>query len=138
MNLDRLFDKIYAKRRELIKYFIVVFVCSIFRTLATAFFTALGFVGGSGGLVAWAVWTPILFVLLKRVVFKHKSDDVFFLLVQIMKYVMCIFVLWFLNNVFIGFFANFTTNGAVALAVGGMFTELLCIVFMYKIVFRKK
>jgi len=138
MNLDSLFDKIYLKRHELIKYFIVVFVCSILRTVATSFFTALGFLGGSGGLVAWAVWAPILYVLLKFVVFKTRADDIFFLLVQIMKYVMCVTVLWFMNTVFVGTLAGAMSNDGLALALGGVATELLCMLFMYKIVFRKK
>lgn len=138
MNLDSLFDKIYAKRRELLKYFAVVFVLSIFRSFATNFFTSLGFINGSGELIAWAVWAPILFVLLKRVVFKDKSKDVFFLLVQIMKYVMCTFAAWFFHTVAVGFLAGVTSNGALALGLGGMLTEILCLIFMYKIVFKKK
>ncbi len=126
-NLDSLFDKIYANRRELIRYFTVVFFCSIFRTLFAGF-----------GIITWCVWAILFYVLLKIVVFKNKLDNIYFLFVQIMKYIMCIFVLWLLHTVIVGALASVSTNVALAMGLGGMFTEVLCIVFMYKIVFRKK
>ena len=126
-SLDSLFDKIYENRRELIRYFIVVFICSALRSLLMGF-----------GPVCWCVWAILLYVLLKRVVFKNRLENIYLLFTQIMKYTVCISVMWFLHTVIVGALASRSTNVALALALGGVITEILCMIFMYKIVFRKK
>ncbi len=130
-NFDSFFDKIYNNRRELIRYFIVVFLCSVLRTVLTAV------VGGGASLISWAVWAVVLFVLLKHVVFKNRLESIYLLLTQIMIYIICIAVLWFLNGVLVGVLSAIA-GGAAALILGGVVTEAVCMLLMYKIVFRKK
>ena len=126
-NIDNLFDKIYQNRRELIRYFITVFLCSVLRVL----FSGLG-------VLAWCAWAILFYVLLKFFVFRSRLDNIYLLLTQIMKYIVCVSVLWFLNIVATGFFMSVTNNNALSLGVSGAVFEILCLIFMYKIVFRKK
>ncbi len=126
-NLDSLFDKIYENRRVLIRYFIVVFCCSALRSLLMGI-----------GPLSWCVWAVLLYVLLKYVVFKDKPENIYILFTQIMKYIVCVSLLWFLNTVLVGALASYSTNVAVSLALGGVINEILCMIFMFRIVFRKK
>ena len=127
MNFDNLFDKIYNNRKELIRYFVSVFICSAIKLLLSPF-----------GILAWLVWGVLFFVLLKKLVFKTKSDSIYIALTQIMIYTVCVTALWLLNSVFVGIFMAVFKSTAMGLSLGGACTELLCVVLMYKIVFRKK
>lgn len=127
MNSDNIFDKIYNNRRELIRYFIAVLVCSAIRLVFAGF-----------GVLSWVLWAVLLFILLKRFVFKDKADSIYVLLTQIMKYTVCVTALWLLNSVFVGIFVAVFKSSAIGLSLGGAVTELLCMALMYKIVFRKK
>ncbi len=127
MNFESLFDKIYNNRHELIRYFIAVFVCSALRLVLSPF-----------GVLSWVLWAVLFFVLLKYFVFKDKPDNIYIVFTQIMKYTVCVTALWLLNSVFVGIFMAIFKSSAVGLSLGGALTELLCMLLMYKIVFRKK
>ena len=127
MDFNAISDKIYNNRHELIRYFISVFICSAIRLLLSPL-----------GVIAWALWAVLFFVLLKYFVYKQKANNIYIVLTQIMKYVVCVTVLWLLNSVFSGLFMAVFKSSAVGVSLGGALTELLCIALMYKIVFRKK
>ncbi len=127
MNFNNLSDTIYNNRRELIRYFLAVFVCTALRLLLSPL-----------GVISWVLWAVLFFVLLKKFVFKLKSDSIYTALTQAMIYTVCVTALWLLNSVFVGVFMAVFKSTAIGLSLGGACTELLCMALMYKIVFRKK
>ena len=82
-------------------------------------------------------WAVLFFAPVKLWVFKSRCTDVFALLTQIMKYVMCVAVLWMVrSSVTAGTFL-ISNNTSFSLIAAGVVAELVCLALMINVVFKK-
>ncbi len=125
---EKLLDTIYNNKWLLIRYFAVAIACAVLRTVfENVFIEWLGFF----------IWALIFYPLLKYLVYRTRALNVFVLLKQIMIYCFCIAGLWFTRQLFIGIIYMLCNNTAIAFGIGGAVNEVLCLVLMWKFVFKK-
>lgn len=134
---ENFLDGIYQNRSVLLRYFLWVTLCSVLRYSLTVLFGMLfSLSSADSGLLAWVVWAPVFFVTLKYLVFKTRSEHIYALLKQIIIYILCIFVLWLTQQLFIGALYMLARSTSAAAALGGAVNEILCLLLMYKRVFK--
>ena len=134
----KIFDAIYDSRREIIKYFIVAFVCS-----GIKMFVSIGINGGEtslkgADLVITIIWAAVFYPCLKFFVYKDRSPSVFILLRQIMIYTFSIAAVWTAGSFLKYNIYGVSNNAGAAVAVGGALQELVCFILMHFIVFKRK
>ncbi len=132
-KIDNLFDKIYENRKLLIKYFIVAIICSMLRFVIGFVFSKIS---NGNNIISWTIWSIIFYILLKLFVFRSKSPHIYALLKQITIYILCIAVVWFVNQFIIVLFAALSSNPQVTLALAGFITEIVCLWLMCEFAFR--
>lgn len=138
-KIDYILDKVYANRRLLLLYFVSAFVCTIVRYFAQELLLASQSLSDhESALIAWCIWTLLFYIFMKFVVFKSKKTNIYNLLTNIIIFILVSAVLWFTRQLFIGLFFVLTSNGNIAMTIGGIINELLCLFLMLKVVFRKK
>ncbi len=125
--LNSLFDLIYKHKTLLLKYFAVAIACSVVRTLVMLVLPV----------AAQLVHTVVFYILLKKFVFTKKLADVFATLTQIMIYVLCMAAVFVITSLVTSLLSMATVYTAVAMALGGVIGEILCLLLMVKVAFKK-
>lgn len=134
---EKFLDSIYQNRATLLRYFLWVIACTLLRYGISVLFGMLFSLPTSDAeLLSWVVWAPLFYVTLKYFVFKTRSEHIYALLKQIIIYILCIFVLWLTRQLFIGVLYVISKNAAVSASLGGAVNEILCLLLMYKRVFK--
>ena len=137
-NVDRFLDRIYENRWFYLRYLLTASVLGIARYFLGVLMSGIGFAPGDDALVAWFIWAALIFVPFKLWVFKDRSENIYVLLTQIMKYIFCISALWIARGLILFVLVMFSNNAAVALGLGGVIVEFICLVLMINIVFKKR
>ncbi len=137
-KVDLVIDKMYENRVQLLKYFAVALVCALFRTLLDSSLQIIGVAASGAELTAYSLWALVMFWPLKKFVFKYRANDIFALLNRFFVYLMCVALLWLAKQILVSLLYILTNNITVALALGGMFCELICLVLMFKVAFKVK
>lgn len=134
---EKLLDKIYENKSLLLRYFIWVILCSVLRYVITIVLSGILSMSASDAeLISWVIWSPVFYLTLKYFVFKTRSEHIYALFSQLIIFILCIFVLWIIRGVMTGFLYMLSQNAAVAAAIGGVITEVVCLALMTKAVFR--
>ena len=120
------------------RYFIVIIISSLLRVIFGFLLNLIGFEGGSDSMLAWTLWAILVFVPLKLWVFKNRCPDIYRLMTQIVVYGFCMGGLWVLRTVIISVLFMITANTALAMGIGGVICELVCLALMINVAFRKK
>lgn len=137
-KIDSFLDKIYQNRAVYLRYFAVIIVGSLLRLLLGFLLNVIGFAEGSDSMVAWFLWALAIYAPLKLWVFKSHCGDIYRLLTQMMIYALCMFGLWTVRSIVISLLYVITSSTPLAMALGGVICELLCLALMINVVFRKK
>ena len=137
-KIDKYLDSIYENRAIYLRYFVVVIISSIVRVVIGFLLSVIGFEVGSDGLLAWVLWAVAVFAPLKLWVFKNRCTDVYRLMTQMTVYGFCMGILWVLRTVVISILFMVTANTTLAMAIGGVMCELICLALMINVAFRKK
>ena len=130
---EKLLNSIYANKGLLLRYFAVALVTAVLR-----YVIELLFYGAAAEAISFFIWSLIFYPSVKLIAFKNRTGDIFRLLLQIMLYAMCIALLWVSRQVFVGILYMLTSNIALGVSVGGAINEIVCLVLMLKVVFKKK
>ncbi len=137
-KIDKYLDSIYENRATYLRYFVVIIISSLLRVLLGFLLNLIGFEGGSDSMLAWTLWAIMVFAPLKLWVFKNRCPDVYRLMTQMVVYGFCMGGLWVIRTVIISVLFMITANTALAMALGGVFCELICLALMINVAFRKK
>ena len=137
-NIDKYLDSIYENRAIYLRYFAVIIISSILRIVVGFLLNVVGFEGGSDSLLAWVLWAIMIFAPLKLWVFKSRCPDIYRLMTQMIVYGFCMGILWVLRTVIISVLFMITANTALAMGIGGVLCELICLALMINVAFRKK
>lgn len=125
--LNSLFDLIYKHKKLLLKYFAVAIACSLVRAVVMI---VLPF-------AAQLVHAVIFYILLKKFVFTKKLGDIFMYLTQIMVYLLCMAAVFLVTSFVTSLLSMATVYSAVAMSLGGVIGEILCLLLMVKVAFKK-
>ena len=125
--LNSFFDLIYKHKKLLLKYFAVAIACSVIRVLIMAVMP----------FAAQLVHALVFYILLKKFVFTKKLGDIFMYLTQIMIYVLCMSAVFLVTSFATSLLSMATVYSALAMALGGVIGELLCLFLMVKVAFKK-
>lgn len=136
-KFEKFLDNIYAQRAFYLRYLITATVLSIARYFLGVLMSGVGFAPGDDALVAWFIWAALFFTPLKLWVFRNRCDNIYLLLTQIMKFIFCIAILWIARGIILFVFVMLSNNATVALSIGGIIVELICLALMINIVFKK-
>lgn len=129
---DKIIDSIYNNKSLLLRYFGVAVVCSFVRYLLDIVLNL------PEDILSFLIWSVIFFPAVKLFAFKNRCPDVYRLMIQIMVYIFCIAVLWFSKQVFVGVLYGISHNISLSMSLGGAFNEVLCLILMIRVVFKKK
>ena len=134
---DKLFDSIYQNKKQIFIYFICALICSVFRSAMQIVASAVTTSGAA--IIAWTLWAIVFYPLLKRFVFRYKANDIFYLLRQIIIYIICASLVYFAYQTIVSLlFMISSANPTVSLALGGALSEIVCILLMWFVAFSKK
>ena len=133
---DKLFDKIYQNKKQIFIYFICAIICSALRSVSQIVFSAVTTSGAD--VLAWSLWAILFYPLLKKFVFRYKASDIFYLFRQIIIYIICAAVVYFLNQTIISVLYTLSANPSVSLSLGGAIGEIVCVFLMWSVAFNKK
>ena len=125
-------------RGTLLRYFLTALVLALARWAADAFFRAAGQPQNAAQLLAWCLWTPLMYVGCKFIVFRTRAPHIFALLKQIVIFVMVSGAVYFIREVLIGLLAAVTLNGALAFTLGGALAEIVCLFAVFTVFSQKK
>ncbi len=136
---DILLDWIYNNRRMFFLYFAAAIVCEVIRYFTDVLFSCIdGLTAQDSALLAWCVWTVVFYVCMKFIVLKSKTSNVYVLMTEIAVFILVSAVLWLTRQLFVTVFFVLTSSSSFAMAMSGIFNEILCLVLMLKFVFKKK
>lgn len=135
---DNLIDRMVENRGTLLRYFAVAVVCALLRWAAEAFFRAAEQPRNAAQLLAWCLWTPLMYLGCKFIVFRRREPHIYALLKQILIFIMVSGAVYFIREVLIGLVAAVTLNGAIALTVGGALAEIVCLFAVFTVFSQKK
>lgn len=125
-------------RGQILRYFAVAVVCALIRWSVQAFFTAAGQPSNAAQLLAWCVWTPLMFVGCKFIVFKLREPHIYALLKRLIIFIMVSGALYFIREVLVGLFAAITLNAPLSLAIGGGIAEIITVFAVFTVFSQKK
>ena len=138
-KIDVILDSAYNNKWMLFRYFLAALLCSFLRyAFEVAFSVIFKQPLKDSALLSWCVWVLIFYPCIKFFVLRGRSAHIYSLLKQIIIYILCCAVLWATRQLFVSVLFVLSSNQALALAVGGVINELLCLWLMIKVVFKEK
>ena len=128
-NTDKIMDRLYENRVQILKYFAVAVALAVVRSVFDIIIPQP---------ISFTLWAALLYPLLKFIVFKYRAPEIYTLMKNIMIYIFCVAALWLTHQFFVGVLYMLCANITLALAVGGAINEILCALLMFRVVFRQK
>lgn len=134
-KIEKILDGLYQNRAFYIRYFVTVIALSIIRIFLRP--PLLVVITRGVDVVVHFCWAVLFFLPVKLWVFKNRCSDIFSLLTQIMKYIICVAVLWIARSAVTTTVFVVSNNTTFSLVTAGVVAELVCLALMINVVFKK-
>lgn len=134
-KIEKILDGLYQNRAFYIRYFVTVIALSIIRIFLRLPLSVV--ITRGVDVVVHFCWAVLFFLPAKLWVFKNRCSDIFSLLTQIMKYIICVAVLWITRSAVTTTVFVVSNNTTFSLVIAGVVAELVCLALMINVVFKK-